>query len=444
MTETDPRRLAAGVLLAVAGGAWSDEALAAAFDKAKLSDADRALATRLVYGTLARQRTLDHTIEALSARPLDRLDDIVLIALRLGLFQMGFLDRVPDHAAIMTSVDLVARRAGSAKGFVNALLRRAQRQGLVPPPTSPEITRLGVLHSHPDWMVRMWMDELPGDAEGEVERLLEANNDAAPTCYRALGSRENALQAMRERGFDAQAGRYATSSIVIAGPVRRVDGIAVVQGEASQLVVELLDPRPGDRVLDACAAPGGKTAAIAARVGPGGSVVACDPGRNAAERIRASLRNAGIGEGVEIQSCGVEALGAKTVAFDAVLVDAPCSGLGTLRQHPEIRWRRTPRDLDELSERQRAILAAAARFVRPGGRLVYSTCTIARIENDDVVEAFLGSHPEFSRDRIEALPASLAACCGASGTLRTFPHRDGIDGFFAVRMTRRADSATNP
>jgi len=442
--ETDPRRLAAAVLLAVAGGAWSDEALATSLDKARLGEADRALATRLVYGTLARQRTLDSTIEALSARPLDRLDEIVLVALRLGLFQMGFLDRVPDHAAIMTSVDLVAGRATSAKGFVNALLRRAQRQGLVPPPATPEPARLGVLHSHPDWLVRMWMDELPGGAEGEVEQLLEANNDAAPTCYRALGSRESALQVLQRHGFDATAGHYASSSIVIAGPVRRIDGVAVVQGEASQLVVELLDPRPGERVLDACAAPGGKTAAIAARVGASGSVVACDPGRHAVERIQALLRNAGVGEDVDIQHCGVGALDAKPGTFDAVLVDAPCSGLGTLRQHPEIRWRRTPRDLDELAARQRSILAAAARFVRPGGRLVYSTCTIARIENEGVIDAFLSEQPEFLRTGTGELPAGIAACCDAGGTLRTFPHRHGIDGFFAVRMKRGIEPAAEP
>ncbi|MFN2427223.1 MAG: RsmB/NOP family class I SAM-dependent RNA methyltransferase, partial [Candidatus Binatia bacterium] len=298
----------------------------------------------------------------------------------------------------------------------------------------PETARLGVLHSHPDWLVRMWLDELP---EGEAELLLEANNDAAPTCYRALGSRENALRVFEERGLDARAGEHASSSIVISGPVRRVDGIAVVQGESSQLVVELLDPQPGQRVLDACAAPGGKTAAIAARVGAAGSVVACDPGRGAGERIQASLRNAGIGEGVTIQSCDVQALQASLGNFDAVLVDAPCSGLGTLRQHPEIRWRRTPRDLDELAERQRSILAAASRFVKPGGRLVYSTCTIARIENEDVVEQFLASNPEFSRDTVRDFPPGVAACCEPDGTLRTLPHRDGIDGFFAVRMTRR-------
>lgn len=438
MTESDARRIAAGVLLAVGEGAWSDEALATALDRSRLDEQDRALATLLVYGTLARQRTLDLTIESLADRPLDRIDAIVLVALRLGLFQMGFLDRIPDHAAISTSVDLVARRAASAKGFVNALLRRAQRHGLTPPPAAPEVERLGVLHSHPDWIVRMWLDELPGGAR-EVERLLEANNEAAPTCYRVLGSRQNALAALRGRGIDAESGRYASTSVVIPGPVRRLDGVAVVQGEASQLVVEMLDPKPAERVLDACAAPGGKTAAIASRVGAAGSVVACDPGRDAEARIRATLRAGGIGsggDGVRIHARGVESLDPALGPFDAVLVDAPCSGLGTLRQHPEIRWRRTPRDLDELGARQRRILHDAAGFVRDGGRLVYSTCTIARAENDDVVEAFLASHPEFVREGIETVPDGVARLCDAGGALRTYPHRDGLDGFFAVRMRR--------
>jgi 16S rRNA (cytosine967-C5)-methyltransferase len=437
MTDSDPRRVAAGVLLAVAEGAWSDEALSVALDRSRLGEQDRALATLLVYGTLARQRTIDHTIEALADRPLDRIDEIVLVAIRLGLFQMGFLDRIPDHAAISTSVDLVARRAASAKGFVNALLRRAQRHGLVAPPETPEVTRLGILHSHPDWLVRMWTDELSGGA-AEVERLLEADNDVAPTCYRALGSRQNAITALRGRGIEVEPGRYATTSLMIGGAVRRLDGVAVPQGEASQLVVELLDPKPGERVLDACAAPGGKTAAIASKVGSGGGVVACDPGRDAEARIRATLRAGGIGEGVRIHARGVESLDPALGPFDAVLVDAPCSGLGTLRQHPEIRWRRTPRDLDELSVKQRRVLDSASKLVRDGGRLVYSTCTIARAENDDVVEAFLADHPEFTRDGPADVPDSLARLCDAGGTLRTYPHRDGLDGFFAVRMKRRA------
>lgn len=433
MSRPDPRRVAADVLLAVDAGQWSDDALARALDDWPMPDADRGLATRLVYGTLARRRSIDHTIEAFAARPLSRIDPQVLTALRLGLFQMEFLERVPDHAAVDTSVDLVARSVKSAKGFVNALLRRAQREGLVQPPERPEVERLGVLHSHPDWLVNMWIRELGAE---DADALMAANNDAAPTCYRALNDRDAAIKALAVVGLEAERGQLSKSAIIVTGPVQSLDGLAVVQGEASQLVVELLDPRAGESVLDACAAPGGKTAAIAARVAPGGNVVACDPAPRAGQRIRVALENAGVAGSVDFHSCAVEDL--KIGTFDAVLADAPCSGLGTLRQHPEIRWRRTPDDLTHLALRQRSILEAVASLVKPGGRLVYSTCTIARIENDDVVEAFLAAHPEFSRDSREELPPSVAGCCDENGTLRTFPHRDGIDGFFAVRLRKSA------
>lgn len=432
---TDPRRLAAEVLLAVEEGNWSDEVLARALERSGMDQLDRGLATRLVYGSLARRRSLDHTIEAFSAREISKLDPVVVVALRLGLFQMGFLDRVPDHAAVMTSVDLVAQQARSAKGFVNALLRRAQREGLVQPPDAPETEHLGVLYSHPDWLVEMWTQELGRE---EAEELMASNNEAAPTCYRALVERDDAVAALKALGHDAEAGQHSSTSIVVSGPVLSLEGLAVVQGEASQLVVEMLNPQPGQRVLDACAAPGGKTAAIASRVGSSGHVLACDSAPQSAARIQASLDNAGITEGVTIQTCEVQALASGVGMFDAVLADAPCSGLGTLRQHPEIRWRRTPGDLHDLAERQRSILDAAARFVRPGGALVYSTCTLARTENDDVVEDFLDAHPEFTRDATETLPPQVAALCGQSGALRTYPHHDGIDGFFAVRMTRSA------
>jgi len=448
VTASDPRTLAADVLLQVEGGKWADETLSMALDRSRLGGADRALATRLVYGVLAWQRRLDHTIAAYASRPLARLDPVVRIALRLGVFQLLLLDRVPDHAAISTSVDLVARQVRSAKGFVNALLRRVQREGAAPLSAEQEAspaTHLGTVHSHPDWLAALWIRELGQD---DADALMAANNEVAPTCYRALGDRSAVLRLLAATGVEAEAGAYATTSILIDGPLPDTEGLAVAQGEASQLVVELLDPVPGEAVLDACAAPGGKTAAIAARVRGGGlaavlsdaatgSVVACDPSPRAASRIEATLARAGIGDGVLVLPVAIDDLDAAPESFDAVLVDAPCSGLGTLRQHPEIRWRRAPADLDNLARRQRSILASAARFVRPGGRLVYSTCTIARVENDDVVAAFLASHPEFEAEARENLPPAVAALCDERGVLRTFPHRHGLDGFFAVRLKRR-------
>ncbi len=439
MPVSDPRTLALEVLLDVGRGAWGDESLAKALDASALQGADRGLATLLVYGTLAWQRTLDHTVEAFASRPVERLDPCVLIALRLGLFQLGILDRVPAYAAISTSVDLVRSRTKSAAGFVNALLRRAQREGLVPPPSSPTDTRLGIATSHPDWLVSMWRGEL---GEAETEALLEADNQAAPTAYRALGSTsvEDVVAALSARGVTAEKGRFGARALVVAGAVQTAAGLTVLQGEASQLVVEMLDLQPGWRVLDACAAPGGKTAYIAELVGDAACVVAVDPAPRARERIEASLGAAGIAAGVNIRNQDLRAFAAATTGdplFDAILVDAPCSGLGTLRQHPEIRWRREVSDIEQLAERQRSILDDAASLLRLGGRLVYSTCTISQRENEEVVGDFLASHPDFRCDRVDALPPHIAALCDEEGALRTFPHRHGLDGFFAVRLVRR-------
>lgn len=458
MAESDPRSLALDVLLDVERGAWGDESLAKALDASALQGADRALATLLVYGTLAWQCTLDHTVETFASRPVERLDPCVRIALRLGLFQLGILDRVPAYAAVSTSVDLVRRRTKSAAGFVNALLRRAQREGLVAPPQAPADTRLAVATSHPDWLVAMWRNEL---GEAETEALLEADNEAAPTVHRALGCQnvEDVVAALAARGIVAARGRFGARALAVAGAAQAAAGLTTLQGEASQLVVEMLDPQPGWRVLDACAAPGGKTAYIAALVGTAGAVVAIDPAPRARERIEAALgaagieisqrtavigtphRTAGTGPRVEIRNQDVRVFAAEAAGqprFDAVLVDAPCSGLGTLRQHPEIRWRRSPADIEQLAERQRSILAGAASLLSPGGRLVYSTCTISQRENEEVVGGFLATHAEFRRDSLAALPPHIAALCDEEGALRTYPHRHGLDGFFAVRLLRRA------
>ena len=221
-----------------------------------------------------------------------------------------------------------------------------------------------------------------------------------------------------------------------AKPVR-IAGIALPQNEASQLIVRWLDPRPGWQVLDACAAPGGKTAYIASLVGADGAVTALDSGRDAGARVAAIAAAAGVSQRVHFHGVAVERFDIDA-RYDAVLVDAPCSGLGTLSEHPEIRWRRTPGDIADLAARQRVILAAAARGVRPGGRLVYSTCTLLGEENDAVVDDFLLHHPDFGNDPEPAGP-ELAPVIDDDGRLRTLPHRDRMPGFFAARL-RRADA----
>lgn len=430
MAGADPRAVALAALVEIeTKQAFSDAVLSSHLDASALTGPDRGLATQLVYGSLARRLTLDHTIEAYSERSPKRLDTQVRELLRIGVFQLAFLERVPSHAAVHSTVDLAKSEAPRAAGFINAILRRCSRDGLAQPPTE-RIERLSIEHSHPAWLVRRWIDEL---GESETVALMAADNDALPTVLRALVDRDKAIDELARLGAGSSPCERAPDGLVAAKPVR-VPGVAIPQSEASQLVVRLLDPQPGETVLDACAAPGGKTAYIAALVGDGGRVEACDSGRNAKRRVTRLLTYCGVESRVRFHPTAIEDLPGDH-EFDAVLVDAPCSGLGTLSEHPEIRWRRAPEDVADLAARQRAILDTAAARVGDGGRLVYSTCTMLREENDDVVDAFLERHPEFRPDDRPLRP-ELADLVDDTGRMRTFPHRHGMQGFFAAALRR--------
>ena len=433
----NPRELAYRVLHETEStGAFADALLGRSLETTDLSASDRGLATLLVYGTLARLLTLDHTLAALSNRPLDRIELPALVLLRMGLFQIAFLDRVPDYAAVDTTVQLARRHVRDAAGFVNALLRRAAREGLRPIEETDEATRLSIEHSHPRWLVKLWREELGPE---EAVALMVADNQPAPTVLRALGERGATLAELERRGVSARAGSRAPQAIVLeagGAGLQAMAGLAVSQGEASQLAVLFAGIRPGDRILDACAAPGGKTAYMATLAGPDGSVTAVDPSRGARGRIASTLARADV-TGVAILESPLAELG-PCDPFDLVFVDAPCSGLGTLRQHPEIRWRRRPADITDLAARQSAILADAATRVRPGGRLIYATCTLTHAENEVVVEGLLAADGSFMEDSEADHAAALHDVVGMDGRLRTFPHRHETDGFFAARLQRRA------
>ena len=428
MTEADPRRLAFDVLVEVERrNAFADATLGRALESARLAANDRRLATRLVYGTLAWQGRLDHTIDAYARRA--KIDPAVAIALRLGLFQIACLDRVPDYAAVDASVSLARKAAPHAAGFVNAVLRRTVRNGLAEPPAT-EPQRSAVLLSHPAWLVEAWRGEL---GRTEADALMRANNEPMPTVLRALGARDDAIAALQARGVEASPAPHAPDAIVVDRPVT-IPGLTLPQGEASQLVALLLNASAGERVLDACAAPGGKAAYLAARVGSGGHVVAVDPAPNAADRLRKTIEHARVAN-VDVVAARIEEAHDLGV-FDAVLVDAPCSGLGTLREHPEIRWRRRPNDVASLAGRQASALSAAARHVASGGRLVYATCTLLAAENEAVVERFLECHEDFRLDTGRDVDAAAKPFVDDSGYFRTLPHRDDMAGFFAARLVR--------
>jgi 16S rRNA (cytosine967-C5)-methyltransferase len=447
LPPADARRLAWQVLNAVESGGFADAALGERLRGAKLASRDRALATQLVYGTLAWQGLLDRAIAQYGRDPR-RLDPPVRTLLRLALFQLVCLDRVPEFAAVDTAVELAKEvKRGAAAGLVNAVLRRFLREGReihVPARDADLEGHLAAHYSHPRWLVARWLAEL---GPTDTEALLAANNAPAPTVVRVNSSRieRSALaRAFEEEGIASRPGAFAPDALVVepggdpAGLPGFRDGQFTLQGEASQLVVALLDPPSGGRVLDTCAAPGGKTTGAAERVG-GGVVVAMDRHRPGVQQLRREAVRLGLRNILALQSDATVLPLRSSWSADAVLVDAPCSGLGTLRQHPEIRWRRRPDDLGSLAALQVRLLAAAAPHVRPGGALVYSTCTISTVENEAVVEQFLASSAPFDIDDPRPhLPSAAQVLVDGHGFLRTFPHRHGLDGFFAARMIRRA------
>jgi 16S rRNA (cytosine967-C5)-methyltransferase len=373
-TVTPARRAAHAVVLrTLADGAYADRAL---HGEARGLDArERALAKQLAFGAVQRRLTLDHVI----AQHVDRqLEPGVRAALQLGLFQLMFLDGIAAHAAIGEAVELAKPSPGHR--LVNAVLRRVQREGAgLPSDDTPE--GAAIRHSHPRWLVELWWDWLGPD---QTRALLAVDNEPAELALR--------INSLVELDLDDVPGRREDEAIVVEG---RFDALAhpgyaagafMPQSRASQLVAPIVDPQPGERVLDLCAAPGGKTTHLAALMDGVGEVVAVERHPQRARALQATC------ERMRAHNVTVVTADAKTfegeARFDRVLLDPPCSGLGTLRSHPDLRWRVSPADIDRLAAEQDALLAAARRALRPGGTLVYSICTLSpgeeRLVTDDV------------------------------------------------------------
>jgi 16S rRNA (cytosine967-C5)-methyltransferase len=449
--RSDARALALSVLSRVEeSGAYADLALHAALAKSRLDPRDRGFATELCYGTLRWRGRLDFLLAQVLAKPLARLEPRVVEVLRLGAYQLVFCDRVPDSAAVSEAVRLAhGTGLGRAAGLVNAALRRLARERdaiALPALADDPLAHLVHALSFPRWIAERWIAAFGAE---EAAALATASNATPPRTLRANRSRTDRdalLEELRERFPEAAPCSFAPDGLTLgrrgepaADPAFR-DGRMTVQDEASQLVVELLDPQPGERVLDTCAAPGAKATAIAERVGDSGSVVALD--RNAG-RLGLVARDAERLGLTKLQTIVADASATlieeiEGVSFDRILVDAPCSGLGALRRNPDARWRVQPDAIAQLAAVQRSILAATVQRLRPGGTLVYSTCTLSPEENDDVVKWLLASAPELRRASEAEVPASLRALVGADATLRCFPHRHDTDGFFAARLERRS------
>lgn len=410
---------------------------------------DRALTAEIVTGTLRWLRSLDFLIETFAKRSLRQLDAEVVIVLRLSIYQLLHLDRVPAAAVVDDAVNLTrAARKPSAAGFVNAVLRSLlrQRHNLPLPPrpdtASAEAQRayLGITHSHPDWLVARWLARHGFDA---TEAWTRFNNDTPALTVRVNTLRatiDEAMRALEADGVETERARYAPDGLIVTAgnPLRRPsDGIVFVQDEASQLVPFLVNPQEGERVLDLCASPGGKTTAMAALMQDTGTIVACDVRARRMDLLDRTVKASGA-RSVQIRT--VEAAGPLRLGaeFDRVLVDAPCSGLGTIRRDPDIRWRRTDADLPRLAAQQLDLLSRAAATVRSGGRLVYATCSSEPEENEGVVEAFLAANRDFGLVDLaaETLPLAMARLIDRRGMFRTLPFRDRLEAFFAAALRR--------
>jgi 16S rRNA (cytosine967-C5)-methyltransferase len=427
--------------------------------RAQLTDErDRALAAEIITGSLRWQRSLDVLIEHFAGRAISQLDPDVLLILRLSLYQILHLDRVPASAVVDDAVDLTrGARKHSASGFVNAVLRSTLRnRHRLPLPERPQdpvgresaLAYLGVSHSHPDWLVSRWLTRY---GFHDTERWVRFNNETPPLTLRANRlrlTRDQLAAALARDGIDTEPTSYAPDGLVVrsGNPIRLVaegsaeaghyEGVFVVQDEASQLVALVVDVHPGSRVLDLCASPGGKTTAMASIMAGDGIVVASDVRPRRVRTLAQAVRASGASN---VRVLQVPPSGPLPFApvFDHILVDAPCSGLGTIRRDPDIRWRRREEELSSLASRQLDLVRRAAAVLRAGGRLVYATCSSEPEENEAVVEQFLGDAPAFTLADLRGTSPLLDPFLDDRGMMRTLPFAHGLEAFFAASMVRR-------
>lgn len=401
-----------------------------------LSIKDRALCHALTLGVLRNQLYLDAVIDTLVGK---KLDSVIRIILRLGLYQLFYLDKIPPHAAINDSVNLVQRvKKTSAKGLVNAVLRRATREA-IQINFSDETEKITVETSHPRWLIERWIRQFGLD---ETVKIAAANNEIPSAVFRLTGkSDEKTPATLKKIELEIAESEILDDAWTVFGSnemlrLYAAEGKIYFQDEASQMVAQSIDLKTGEKFLDVCAAPGSKTTQISnSRFKVPNLIVAGDLHESRVKTLQENCRRQGANS-IEIVRYDAEnALPFADEAFDVVLVDAPCSGTGTIRHNPEIRYFLREEDITELSEKQLRILENASKLVKRGGRLIYSTCSLEREENEMVAETFLAENKEFNR----SLPNVSGRFLTEEGFARTFPQRDKTDGFFIAEMVKRKE-----
>ena len=448
--KNSPRRLAVEILNRIdEAAAYAEPLLDAALSGTALANPhDRGLLTELVYGTLRMRGRLDWIIGQLYRGDAAALETGVRNILRTGLYQLWYTDRIPPFAAVNEAVGIAGKTCPAASGLVNALLRTALRKkdAIAWPDMAKDPGKaISVIHSHPRWLVERWLDEFGID---ETIAICRANNAVPPLALRVnslKASREQAVAALAQEGLTVEPTAFSPDGLLLASPaagLRETDswreGLIRIQDEASQLIALLLSPDPGENLLDLCAGTGGKTLHLAALMENRGRVTAVDLH---SDKVRQLQEEAGRLGTTIVETYAADAATPPEIFlgfFDRVLLDAPCSGLGTIRRNPEIRWRLAPKDLNNCMQIQKRLLRSAADCVRPGGRLVYSVCTVTPEENEAVIEDLLNGRTDFSLIKPPIAGGIPPELIDPAGFFRTFPHLHGTDGFFAALLIRNA------
>jgi len=451
-----PRAICLDILNRIKGqGLHLDRLLADSFKRYRhLTSLDRSFLTELTYGVTRWRGKLDWVIRHFSKMPFEKIESETINILRLGLYQILFLSRTPASAAVNESVELAKQiRGRGGAGFVNAVLRSSIRQRdeiCYPDIAKDPALHISVTQSHPIWLVERWLKEVGVE---ETLRICAFNNRISSLTLRTNTLkilRKDLVEKLREEGLKPRPTAYSEEGIALQDPPPTSDlpfskeGFYVIQDEASQLVASVLDPRPGERILDACAAPGGKTTHAAQKMKNLGEIYALDLSRRKLHLVEELCQRLGVKIVRVLEADAAAPLPiSKGLVFDRVLADVPCSGFGTLRRNPDLKWRREEKDMNRLSELQFSILSNLSTYVKEGGVLTYSTCTAFREENEDVVEKFLGGHPEFQLEQIEKVASAFIADEELrpflhNGYFKTFPPRNEMDGFFVARLRKES------
>ncbi len=471
MTVDIPRETALKILYEInEKGAYSNISLNKHLEENRLKPVDRAFVTEMVYGTEKWLLTIDWIIGSFSSVKLKKISPWILNIMRLGTYQLLYMDKVPVSAACNESVKLARKYGHSGTvGFVNAVLRKiagiagtegtagtagtvgtGNKQGNIPLPDRKDIIKyLSIKYSHPEWMVQKFTGLFGVEF---TESLLDANNQVPPLTVRVntlKTDRERLVRELQEEGISASNGRYCADALVLDNPssINRIkaftNGMFTVQDESSMLAAKVLDPQPEELIIDVCSAPGGKATYAAQLMGNKGRVLARDIHPHKLELVSETARRLGL-DIIETELYNAAVLDDRYIGkADRVLLDAPCTGLGIIRRKPDIKWTKEIGDETEITSLQFKLVRIASRYVKPGGVLIYSTCTITPGENAGMMERFLKSEEgaEFVQEDLSAyLPVELAALLsGDRGMLQLYPNRDGIDGFFIARFKRRGN-----